>query len=201
MSGGGNSAAREADRAEKERQAAIARTQQQVNAVFDGPAREGEIGEFMEALRARSTDDLDRRKGDTDRQLKFALARAGQVGGSTERDKRRVFTDDYTRALLNLERGVQGAGADLRASDQDARARLIQLATNGLDATTGARQASESMRVNLQSASAGNLSNQLGDAFGDWSKYFQDSRDDAARRTVHRNNYGLYAPIPYGGGG
>src|SRR5690606_30310729 len=102
--------------------------------------------------------------------------------------------------LLNLERGVQSAGADLRSADQDARARLIGLATQGLDATTGARQAAEALRTNLQSASATNLVGGINDAFANWSKYFESSREAAARRKADRQAYGLYGGVVgYGG--
>src|SRR5690606_4348303 len=123
---------KEANRQEQQRQAAIAATQGRINSVFDAPTREADIADFMAALRERSMSDLDRQKADTDRQLRFALARGGLIGGSTQVDQQRRFGDDYARALLTLERGVQSAGADLRSADQDARARLIGLTTQGL---------------------------------------------------------------------
>lgn len=200
MSGGGNNAAREANRQEEARQAAIAGTQGRINSVFDSPGREADISDFMAALRDRSQGDLDRKKADTDRQLKFALARSGQIGSSTQRDQTTRFGNDYSRALLDLERGVQGAGAELRSADQDARARLISLATSGLDATTGASQAAAAMRTNLQSASATNLVSGIGDAFSRWKGYFDESKDRAARRRADQQAFGLYQPVGYGGG-
>jgi hypothetical protein len=200
MGGSSNSASREAEAAEKARQAAIAQTQGRVNAVFDSPARQAEIEDMMAALRGRSMEDLDREKSDVDRQLKFALARGGLTGGSVNVDKQREKGDAYTRALLNLERGVQGAGADLQAADQDARARLIQLATSGLDATTGASQAAAAMRTNLQSASSTNLSNMLGDSFAKMRGFFEEAKDRDARRRADYMMGGWYAPMGYGGG-
>ena len=198
MSGGGNKAANEANRQEQARQRAIAGSQRRINDVFDSPGREADINDFMAALRERSLSDLDRQKLDTDRELRFALARGGLIGGTVQRDQQRRLGDDYARNLLKLERGVQGAGSELRAADQDARARLIGLATQGLDATTGARQAAESMRNNLQSASSTNLVNGLGNAFADWSDFFKDSRDAAARRRADQQAFPLYGGM--GGG-
>ena len=192
MSGPDNNAAKEANRQEQARQAAIRRSQGQINAVFDSPGREADINDFMAALRERSLSDLDRQKLDAERQLKFALARSGQIGGSTQVDQSERFADDYAQQLLKLERGVQGAGADLRAADQDARARLIGLATSGLDATTGAQQAAAALRTNLQSASSTNLVNGVGDAFANWSDFFKRSQEQAARRRADRQAYGLY---------
>ncbi len=201
MSGGGNNAAKEANRQEQQRQQAVAGTQARINSVFDSPQREGDIGDFMAALRDRSLSDLDRQKADADRQLRFALARSGQTGGSTQVDQNRRFADDYGRNLLKLERGVQSAGANLRSSDQDARARLIGLATSGLDATTGAAQAAASLRTNLDSARSTDLVNGVGDAFATWDKYFTASRDAAARRKADQQAYGLYGGNVGGYGG
>ena len=201
MSGGGNKAANEANRQEQARQRAIAGSQRRINDVFDSPGREADINDFMAALRERSLSDLDRQKLDTDRELRFALARGGLIGGTVQRDQQRRLGDDYARNLLKLERGVQGAGSELRAADQDARARLIGLATQGLDATTGARQAAESMRNNLQSASSTNLVNDIGNAFSGWSNFFTDARDAAARRRADQQAFGLYGGMAGGGYG
>ena len=62
MGGGGSKAADEANRMEKERQASIKRTQGAVNAVFDGPGREGDIQDFIAATRDFYTGDLNRQK-------------------------------------------------------------------------------------------------------------------------------------------
>lgn len=201
MSGPSNNAAKEANRQEQARQQAISGTQARINSVFDSPSREADIGDFMAALRERSMSDLDRQKADADRQLRFALARSGQIGGSTQVDQNRRFSDDYARSLLKLERGVQSAGGNLRASDQEARARLIGLATQGLDATTGASQAAAALRSNLDSARSTDLVNGVGDAFATWDKYFTASRDAAARRKADQQAYGLYGGVVGGYGG
>lgn len=200
MSGGSNNAQKEATRNEAARQAAIANTQAQVNAVFNSPKREADIGDYMGGLREFYNKDLNEQKGETDRQLKFALARGGLIGGSTQIDQNKKFTGDYNKAVLGVEQKVQGAGAQLRAEDQDARARLISLATSGLDATTGAQQAAASMRNNLEADRSTNMAQGLGDMFGAYSKYFQASKDAAVRRRADQQTVGLYAPIAYGGG-
>jgi hypothetical protein len=202
MSGGGGNAQKQAQKNEDARQAAIANTQAQVNATFNSPQREADIQDYMGGLRSFYGQDLDKQKADTDRQLKFALARSGQVGGSTQVDQQKRFGEDYNKALLGVEQKVQGAGANLRSEDQDARARLISLATSGLDATTGAQQAAASMRNNLAADKSTNMAQGIGDMFGEYSKYFQQSRDAAVRRRADSQVTGLYAPPPtmsYGG--
>lgn len=195
-----NTAADEAAAAEKARQAAIAATQGRVNAVFDSPARDAEIERAVAGRRDLDTRELNREKANTDRQLKFALARNGQIGGSTQIDKGKEFAESYSRGLLNVERGAQGFGAGIRGADQDSRARLISLATAGLDATTGAQQAAEAMRVNLQAGNADRNASGVADAFAGFSDFLKRSREMADRRkadSVSGINY--YRPSMYGG--
>ena len=196
-----NTAADEAAAAEKARQAAIAATQGRVNAVFDSPARDAEIERAVGGRRDLDTRELNREKANTDRQLKFALARNGQIGGSTQIDKGTEFAEAYARGLLNVERGAQGFGAGIRGADQDARARLISLATAGLDATTGAQQAAEAMRVNLEAGKADRNASGVADTFAGFGDFLKRSREMADRRkadSVSGINY--YRPSMYGGG-
>lgn len=177
MGGGSNSAAKEANRQEAERQATIRNTQSAVNSVFDSPQRQADIADFVGATRQFYQQDLNRQKADADRNLTFALAKSGLIGGSTQVDQQRVLGDDYSRGLLASEQKAQGAGASLEAADQDARARLISLATSGLDATTAASQAAASMRSNLQAGRSAAELGSLGDSFGQINDFVTRSRD------------------------
>jgi hypothetical protein len=206
MSGGdGSKPAREANRMEQQRQAQIQATQRAVNAVFDGPGRQREIDDVVGATRQLYTQDLTRQKGEADRQSTFALARNGQLGGSVQIGQQQVLGEDYARGVLEVDRRARAAGSDLRAADQDARARLIQLATSGLDATTGSRQAAESMRTNLAAGRAASTAGALGDAFSSANRFATRARDDAANRdalyNARRNLYGPSAATSYGQGG
>lgn len=191
----GESAADRAARMEQERQARIAETQGKINTVFDNPDRAREIADYVSAIRDYQSGELNRQKGDTDRQLKFALARTGQIGGSTQRDQQQRFAEDYGRASLGVEQQAQGAGARLQSADQDARARLITLATSGLDATTAAQQASQAMRSNLEGARSDALGQSLGDMFAGVGKYVTSVNDAAAMRRANRDaGMQLYQP-------
>lgn len=203
-----NSAAKEANRAEQERQAAIKRTQASVNDVFNSPQRAADIGDFVNATRSFYQQDLDRQKGDADRGLKFALAKSGLTGGSTQVDQQGLLADNYGRGLLQVEQRAQGAGASLSAADQDARARLISLATSGLDATTAAQQAAASMRSNLQAGQSAAELGSLGDSFGQFNQFAKQARDAQNQRAgfysvVGGRNAALYGGgnMGYGGGG
>lgn len=202
MSGGSNKAANAANAAEQERLGGIRNTQSRVNAVFDAPGRKADIADYVDATRQYQTDDLNRQKALSDLDLKFALARGGQIGGSLNLDKQAEQGRLYTRGLLDAEGKAQGAGAALQAQDQDARARLISLATSGLDATTGASQAAAAMKTNLEAGRAGVRSDTLGNAFGTISDFTKASREGAERRRANQDaGWGFYkASTGYGGG-
>lgn len=193
MSGGSNnSAQKEAQRQEEQRIAAIRGTQAQINQVFNDPQRAADIADFVNATREYKTQELDEQKALNDRQLSFALARAGQVGGSTQVDQQAKLARDYAKGILMVDRQARGAGAEIEAADQDARGRLIQLATSGLDTTTAAQQSAAAMRTALESSQSSARAQGIGDIFGQFTKYYQDSRDAAVRRRADRQAYGLY---------
>lgn len=199
MSGGGgsNRAADEANRAEQERQAAIRNTQSRINAVFDNPARAAEIADAVSGARSYYMQDLDQQKATADRQLKFSLARGGLTGGSTNIDKQAGLGRDYTKGLLAVDQRANALGANISMADQDARARLIGLATSGLDATTGASQASAAMRSALEANQASSQMQGLGDLFGQFSKFYEDSLTAKRNREADRR-FGIYSPLEGG---
>lgn len=197
-----NNAAREAQRAEDARFAAIQNTQGRVNDAFNSPSRQAEIAQFVADLRSFNMQDLDKNKGIADRKLKFALTRNGQVGGSTQVDRQKQLGEDYQRGALEVDRAAMGAGADVSAADQDARARLISLATTGMDATTGAQQAGAAMRSSLESARAGARVQGLDQVFGSVADFAKQSREASERRRgLLDSGFSPYTPIAgYGGG-
>lgn len=202
MSGGSNKAANAANAAEQQRLDAIRNTQSRVNATFDAPGRKADIADYVDATRQYQTDDLTRQKVESDRNLKFALARGGQIGGSVNVDKQAEQGRLYTRGLLAVEGKAQGAGAALEAQDQEARARLISLATSGLDANTGASQAAAAMKTNLEAGKAGMRADTLGNAFGSIADFTKASREGAERRRANKDaGWNLYnTGGGYGGG-
>lgn len=200
MSGPGNSAAKEANRAEEQRQASIKGTQAKVNDVFNSPQRAADIGDFVNATRSFYQQDLDRQKAEADRGLKFALAKSGLTGGSTQVDQQGLLADNYGRGLLQVEQKAQGAGASLSAADQDARARLISLATSGLDATTAAQQAAASMRSNLQAGQSEARLGSLGDSFSQFNQFAQNAKAAQQQRAGFYSVVGGKNAALYGGG-
>jgi hypothetical protein len=195
-----NKAANAANAAEAQRQASIKATQGAVNNVFNSPQRQADIDNFVGATREFYNRDLDRQKADADRSLKFALAKSGLTGGSTQVDQQGLLGENYARGLLTAEQKAQGAGASLQAADQDARARLIQLATSGMDATTAAQQASASLQNNIQAGKSAAQIGALGDVFGTFNQFAQQAKDAQQRRQGYYSTFGGKNSALYGGG-
>lgn len=202
MGGGTRRAQRAAEAQERERQQAIRAGTERVRSTFAAPGRQAEIGEFVDATRTLMTGELNRQQRQATRGNRFALARSGQLGGSLQADRTRQLGETYGRGLLDVERRAQGSGAELRGADEDAQARLIGLVQGGLDTTTAATQAAQAMRSNLAAGQAGRSVNDIGNAFGGFADFFQQSRDAAARRRADQqfSPTGLYTPM-FGGGG
>ncbi|TMN18469.1 hypothetical protein [Pseudoxanthomonas sp. X-1] len=204
MSGGSNNAGKEANRMEKERQARIAATQAAVNNVFNSSGRAADIADVVNATRDYYTDQLNTQKASSDRDLLFSLARGGLIGGSANIDLQRDQNKAYNSGLLDVERRAQGAGSDLQAADQTARANLISLATSGLDSTTAAQQAAAALKTNLASAQSTATANALADGFSNFNttlKRMQTLSDE--RRANQAANLSLYGSTGgmYGGYG
>ena len=200
--GGGNDAQRDAERAERERQAAIQNTQRRVEGIFSSPQREKDITDFFNATRQYYRTDADRQQGDAARNTKFALARSGVTGGSFDVDTNARLSETYQRGLLEADRRAQGAAANLRAADADAKSRIFQMAQSGLDATTAANQASQALRQNLDMGRVDANERSLGDLFSRFGDIYTSSvkqkEDTRAQRDVYRT---LYQPTQYGASG
>lgn len=202
MSGGSSdSATRAAEQAERERQARITASVGRINAAFDNPARAAQIQDFLAATRGFYMDDLNRQKGDTDRNLKFAMARSGLSGGSVAIDNAARVGQDYLRGVIEADRRAQGAASDLRAQDEQSRLNLISLAQQGMDATTGNSRALSSLQNNLQAGRSTATAQGIGNAFSGFADLYRRSQEEAARRRGERYVYGTFYGSGSGYGG
>jgi len=196
-SSGGNAQA-QAERAEAERQARIAATQRRIESTFATPQREADIADFLNATRGYYRSDADRQQGDAARNLQFALARTGMVGGQYDADTNRRLAETYQRGILEADRRAQSAAANLRASDQQSKQNLLALAQSGLDMTTATTNASQSLRNNLASATADAREGSLGNLFSSFGDIYQQSVKQDEERRAQRDVYRtLYQPSGY----
>ncbi len=198
MGGSSNSATRQAEQAEQQRRAQVAATQRQIEGIYSTPAREAQVQDLIGATRTFLQGDLDKQNAEANRQLKFALARSGQSGGSTAIDQGKNVGDAYLRGILEAERRAQAAGSSLRSADQAAKQNLFSMAQSGLDMTTAARPAGESLRVDPGNARAGATQQGIGDVFASFGDIYKRSRENAGRAQAEKYQYGTYyQPRPY----
>ncbi|GHH56067.1 hypothetical protein GCM10009090_25220 [[Pseudomonas] boreopolis] len=196
----GSGAANTAARAEGWRTSNINRAVGQINDIYNSATRQAGIDDFLSATRQFYTNELERQKGQADRNLRFAMARNGLTGGSAAVDANRRLGEDYQRGVLDAERLAQGAVADLRNADEAARQNLIAQAGSGYSLTSGASQAASALQNNLQAAQGSLKADALGDVFGSLSDLYARSRETAADRRGFRDVYGYYQPgFGYGG--
>lgn len=201
MGGGSNSASREAQQREREAQARVAAGTSRVNQVFDSPERQAQYQQYLDAARGTYRRQLDEKKGDADRQLKFALARGGQTGGSVQIGQAEELGNTYQKGLLEVERGAQENVAGIRAADEDARGRLISQVQGGLDANTAAINSATALRNNLQAGQSTVRTDAFGDAFNSFAKLYANSKEQAEYRRGLKQGVNLYgAPAAAGGG-
>ena len=194
--GSSNRAAAQAEQAERQRQVDITRSVNAINQAYNDPARQQQIDEYRTATQALLQQDLDREKESADRNARFAMARLGLSGGSADVDTNRSLAETYQRGVLDAVRQAQSAAAQLQGQDQQSRQNLIALAQSGVDATTTAQQAAESLRVNLANARSQVLPNAANQAFGGFAELYRNSQDQAGRRDAKRQGAGsgLYDP-------
>jgi hypothetical protein len=125
----GDKATKRAEQAEAQRQSQISGNVQSINRAFAG--REPQYAQFTQALRERLNTQFGQQRQAATRQNKFALAKSGLTGGSAAIDAGRRLTREGQEGALQVERTAQGAGADLRAKDENARNQMIALAQSG----------------------------------------------------------------------
>ncbi len=203
-----NSAQQAAAQANAQNQANIASATSQINALYDSPQRAMDIGNLVKSTRQYYTNQLNQQNQINARNLKFAMARSGLVGGSAQADQSAQLGKDYEQGLLTANQRAQGAGAQLKAQDEASRAQMLGLVQSGMDATAATQQGAAGIQSALQSAQAGATANSLGDVFGNLAGVYNTSMTADAVRRGMMNPYGSIFPmqammggIGYGGYG
>lgn len=188
--GGGNQASQAAERSEQQRQADIARSVGAINQAYNNPERAKQIEDYRLATQQLLQQDLDREKAGADRNTRFAMARLGLSGGSADVDQNKNIAETYQRGVLDAVRQAQGAAAQLQGSDQQSRQNLIALAQSGVDATTSAQQANESLRVNLANARSQVAPSAANQAFAGFADIYRASQEQRGRNDAKRSGAG-----------
>lgn len=183
------------------RQSQIASSVDAINSAYNNPRREADIQDFLGATRSFYGNELGRQKTIADRSTRFALARNGLTGGSAAIDANRTLGENYQQGVLQADRLAQGAAANLRTADEQARLNLIAQAQQGADMTTSASQAASALQNSLQAGNAGVKADALGDVFSGLSNIWTTSQQNAAQNRGYRDVYNLLYTPGFGYGG
>ena len=198
MCGGGGSsdAVKEQNRAEAARQAQVNAIAGQVRNVFNSPSRQAEINKYEADTAKFYQNTLNQQHDNAARELKFALARTGQVGGQVAVDKGADLTRTYNEGTLKVTRAAAQAASRLRAADQDTQGRIISMAQAGLDMTNASQLAFAGLRDNALSAKAEVVPEALGQAFAGLADTYQFSQEAKAyQRGYEQTKTGNGTPL------
>ena len=186
MCGGGGNATAAAQQQEQQRQAEISANVNSINSAFGN--RQPQYNQYLQATRNLYNTELGRQQQIASRNLKFALARNGQTGGSVAADQGNELGREMAQGSIQAEQKAQGGLAQLENQDQAERLQMISLAQSGADIGNAATQTADALRANLGSAMAGSTANSLGDVFGDLTKDYNNFQQAAMTRKGLNNS-------------
>ena len=139
--------------------------------------------------------ELDEDFAKSDRELRFALARAGLSGGSVEVDDKDKQNLAYDKGILTSKSYGEDAAAKFRGADENARLDVINQIQSGVDSGSAISSAQRGLDISADKADAAIRGQALGDVFADagllYNKNQRDQGTIDARNTWNRNNPGL----------
>ncbi|WP_462370376.1 hypothetical protein [Oxalobacter formigenes] len=110
--------------------------------------------------------------GDAERANRFALARNGLLGGSSNIESNALLQEKNNEGLIQAQALGQQSASALRTSDEQAKQSLIATAQSGIDTGTAQQMAAAQLNSNAQSAlgqrggaTIGSLFDNLGQAY------------------------------------
>lgn len=189
---GPSSAARAQQAAADQRDRDIKNASNQINAIFDDPARAQEISDYQNAVQQRQMTDLNTQFGDQARQLKFAMARQGLTSGSEDVDLHDRLNQDYGKGVLQATAAAKQAAGNLRAADEATRSRLLGQAASGYGLTDVNQQALSGAESNLQTAQGSIAPAYFDQLLGNYATVYNQSQVDAGHRQAELANLGTY---------
>lgn len=135
-----------------------------INASFAN--RAPQYAQFLKGTQGQYQQQLAAQNAIATRNLKFALARGGQTGGSLATDQGAELGREQAAGALSGQQKAEGALSGLETQDQSQRLQMISQAQAGGDIGNGAQQTANALQANLGAANTAAAVNSLGDVFG-----------------------------------
>lgn len=126
----------------------------------------------------QATLDYNRNKLDTDRepaerQLRFALLRSGNSGGSLDIDQNNLLQRKYDQGILDSTNAADAAALGARSSDEKARLDLLSRINSGLDQGSAIAGASQQLQTSADNAIANAKGSVIGNVFDNAGLLYQ----------------------------
>lgn len=139
------------------------------------------------------TDDLNDQYETAERSGRFATARRGVRGGSSELDLIDNQQESFDKGVLEVSNRADGASNAMRSSDAKTRLDMTQRILSGMSGDAAFASAQQSMMDNSDEIRRQSLAQSLDNVFGDVS--FANQQDAVRRGTQRANDYyGTYYP-------
>jgi hypothetical protein len=184
-----------------------------VNALFGvGDAADAATNKAArDALYAKTGDDvfslnknqIDQDREVADRNLGFALARAGQTGSSIDTDQHALVQKNYDKGILDARNLGDTAATQFRNSDASTRANILGQLASGIDEGTALSTAANTLKSNFDTATANERGQLLSNAFNDASLIYNNDQNNQgvqSARALYNRLPGAYFNAPSSSG-
>lgn len=147
------------------------------------------------------TRDLNDQNAITTRNLKFELARRGQLGGSEEIDQNAQRQQLYDRRLLDIANLGDQAIANAQTADNTTRLNAVRDINAGVDANSAIQGALSQMQLNRNNATAQAEGANLGDAFANLAYLYNTRQNNDAITSALARYRSQFTPSSGAGSG
>lgn len=165
--------------------------------------REKLYNEQEQAVYDLNAKEVNDQYADAERANRFALARNGLLGGSSDVESNANLQEMTNEGLIQARALGQQAASDLRTADEQSKQSLIAMAQSGIDTGTAQQMAQAQLSANAQSALGQRGGATIGSLFDNLSQaYLTNKLMNAAQNgyNLYNNNYGnLSTNKSYGG--
>lgn len=166
-------------------------------------SREKLYDEQEQAVYDLNAKEVNDQYADAERANRFALARNGLLGGSSDVESNANLQEKTNEGLVQAKALGQQAASDLRTADEQSKQSLIAMAQSGIDTGTAQQMAQAQLNANAQSALGQRGGATIGDLFDNLSQaYLTRQFMQAANNgyNLYGNNYNnLSTSKSYGG--
>ena len=178
-----------------------------INSIFDNARREGPYAQQRNAVYQLNADEVNRQAAEAERANRFALARAGLLGGSADVESVGDINDRTNKGLLRAQGIADDSAASLKTRDENTRQSLLSLANQGIDANAASTMATNQLNSNLSGAASDKAAASVGSLFNDMAQAYltgtaanQAANTLARQQALYQKVYGVSDPhITYSG--